>query len=137
MAKMGRPRKEIDKAQFEKLCGLQCTLEEICAFFDLKSDKTLNSWCKRTYGTTFYEVFKQKRALGRISLRRSGFKMAETNPTVHIFYAKNYLGMSDEVKQTVSVISDETRDVVNELVTKARSELNKRRSDSDPYGYTE
>lgn len=24
----GRPKKEIDKTQFEKLCGLQCTAEE-------------------------------------------------------------------------------------------------------------
>jgi hypothetical protein len=26
---MARPRKEIDQKQFENLCGLQCTLEEI------------------------------------------------------------------------------------------------------------
>lgn len=127
MAKMGRPRKEIDKTNFEKLCGMQCTLEEICDFFDVQ-DKTLNSWCKRTYNKTFYEVFKQKRSIGKISLRRSGFKLAETNPSVHIFYAKNFLGMSDEVKQTVSVISDETRSAVDELVTKARAELDKGRS---------
>lgn len=30
---MARPRKEIDQNQFENLCGLQCTLEEICSFF--------------------------------------------------------------------------------------------------------
>ena len=39
----GRPRKEIDQEQFEKLCGLQCTEEEICAWFDI-SDKTLAGW---------------------------------------------------------------------------------------------
>ena len=26
---MGRPRKEINQIEFEKLCALQCTLEEI------------------------------------------------------------------------------------------------------------
>lgn len=36
---MARPLKEIDKKQFENLCGLQCTLEEICGFFDV-TDKT-------------------------------------------------------------------------------------------------
>ena len=29
--KMGRPRKEIKKTQFEELCKLQCTLEEIAS----------------------------------------------------------------------------------------------------------
>ena len=29
----GRPRKNIDKEQFEKLCFLHCTLEEIAGFF--------------------------------------------------------------------------------------------------------
>ena len=43
---MGRPKKEIDQKQFENLCGLQCTEEEICGCFDI-TDKTLNSWCKR------------------------------------------------------------------------------------------
>ena len=28
MAKMGRPRKEINKTEFEKLCFLQCTRSE-------------------------------------------------------------------------------------------------------------
>ena len=66
---MARPRKEIDKKQFENLCGLQCTKEEICAFFEL-TDKTLESWCKRTYDKGFSEVFREKRGIGKISLRR-------------------------------------------------------------------
>ena len=37
---MARPRKEIDQNEFEKLCALQCTQEEICAWFDV-TDKTL------------------------------------------------------------------------------------------------
>ena len=36
---MARPKKEIDQKQFENLCGLQCTLEEICGWFDV-TDKT-------------------------------------------------------------------------------------------------
>lgn len=37
---MARPKKEIDQKQFEALCGLQCTLLEICDALDV-SDKTL------------------------------------------------------------------------------------------------
>lgn len=36
---MPRHKKEIDQEQFEKLCELQCTLKEICGFFDV-TDKT-------------------------------------------------------------------------------------------------
>ena len=117
MAKMGRPKKYIDQVQFEKLCAMQCTLEEICAWFNVQDD-TLNSWCKRTYKKTFSEVFKQKRGLGKISLRRSGFELAQHNPAVHIFYAKNFLGMTDKIETQVAVISDETRESVNELINK-------------------
>ena len=51
----GRPRKELDIKQFENLCGLQCTRDEICGWFDI-TDKTLNAWCKRTYGMPFSAV---------------------------------------------------------------------------------
>lgn len=113
--KMGRPTKNIDKEQFEKLCGMQCTYEEICDWFDV-TDKTLNAWCKKTYNATFSDVFRQKRNMGRISLRRSGYELAKHNPAVHIFYAKNFLGMTDKTEQQIAVISDETRASVNELL---------------------
>lgn len=61
---MARPRKEIDQKQFETLCGLQCTLLEICDALDV-TDKTLDSWCKRTYGEHFSEVFAKKEVKGK------------------------------------------------------------------------
>lgn len=95
--KMGRPKKVIDQSQFEGMCAIQCTEEEICLVLGV-SDETLNKWCKETYGATFLEVFKQKRALGKMSLRRAGFNLAKKSAPVHIFYAKNYLGMTDHVE---------------------------------------
>ena len=80
---MARPKKEIDQKQFENLCGLQCTLEEICGWFDVCSD-TLEAWCKRTYKRSFSEVFKQKRGAGKISLRRSQWRLAEKNANMAI-----------------------------------------------------
>ena len=91
---MARPRKEIDQKQFENLCGLQCTLEEICGWFDV-TDKTLDGWCKRTYHASFSEVFKQKRGAGKISLRRSQWRLAEKNATMAIFLGKQFLGQRD------------------------------------------
>lgn len=98
---------KIDKKQFENLCGLQCTLLEICDFFDVEDD-TLNSWCKRIYGTTFSEVFKIKRGKGQISLRRTQWKLAEKNPTMAIFLGKQYLGQTDKVETTGEIKSTPT-----------------------------
>ena len=81
-------RKEIDQGQFEKLCGLQCTKAEICAFLDA-TDKTLERWCRRTYRAGFSEVFRQKRGIGKISL-------AEKNANMAIWLGKQYLNQRDE-----------------------------------------
>lgn len=93
---MARPRKEIDQKQFENLCGLQCTLEEICGWFGV-TDKTLDGWCKRTYRASFSEVFRQKRGLGKVSLRRSQWRLAEKNACMAIWLGKQYLGQRDVV----------------------------------------
>lgn len=92
---MARPHKEIDKRAFENLCGLQCTKEEICAFFDV-TDKTLEGWCKRTYKEGFSDVFRQKRGIGKISLRRAQFRLAKKNASMAIFLGKQYLGQRDQ-----------------------------------------
>lgn len=99
---MARPRKEIDQKQFENLCGLQCTLEEICGWFDI-TDKTLDSWCKRTYGKSFSEVFREKRGLGKISLRRSQWRLAEKNANMAIWLGKQYLGQREQVDANLAV----------------------------------
>ena len=97
MARTGRPKKEIKKDLFESMCAYQCTLEEVCAFLGV-TDDTLNKWCKQTYGTTFSEVFRQKKEYGKMSLRRKQWKLADTNASMAIFLGKNYLGQRDSVE---------------------------------------
>lgn len=98
----GRPRIEIDQKEFESLLSIQCTLEEVAAFFEHKlgkcSEDTIERWCKRTYKESFAEVSRKKRSAGKISLRRAGWQLAMRNPSVHIFYCKNYLGMTDKIE---------------------------------------
>ena len=108
----------IDKKQFENLCGLQCTLLEICDFFDVEDD-TLNSWCKKTYGTTFSEVFKLKRGKGKISLRRMQWKLAENNAAMAIFLGKQYLGQKDKIEYT-----DDGMKSINENINNIANLLN-------------
>lgn len=103
----------INKKQFENLCGLQCTYNEVCDFFDV-NDKTLNSWCKKTYGTTFYEIFKLKRGKGQISLRRTQWRLAEKNPAMAIWLGKQYLDQKD--RQEIDNLNKTQRVViVNDL----------------------
>lgn len=104
---MARPRIEIDKKQFEKLCGLQCTKEDIAGFFDVSED-TIERFCKREYKESFAAVFSKKRRIGLVSLRKSGFDLARKNAAVHIFYAKNFLGMTDNYANTTAGIEDLT-----------------------------
>lgn len=98
----GRPRKEIDKKDFEALLRIQCTLKEITSFFDAKldgcSEDTIERWCQRTYGQSFADVSAQKREYGKISIRRAQFDMMEKNPTMLIWCSKQYLGQTDEPK---------------------------------------
>ena len=101
--KGGRPKKYIDKQLFEQLCGLQCTLEEMEAFFNC-DHKTIARWCRETYeGKRFSQVFREKRQIGKIYLRRKQLRLAERSAAMAIFLGKNYLGQKDEPEEAASV----------------------------------
>jgi len=107
--KMGRPRKEFDPEQFEKLCSIQCTIEEICAYFDMDHE-TLNERIKEEYnGKTFSTIFATKRKTGHVSLRRSQFQKAlEGDNTMLVWLGKNYLGQRDKFEDDTSKSTDNT-----------------------------
>lgn len=94
--KMGRPKIVIDWDQFDGLCKLQCTLREIAEYFSCSED-TIENRVEQEKGCRFSEYFAQKRVGGLISLRRTQFQLAESNPALAIFLGKNYLGQSDKL----------------------------------------
>ena len=99
---MARPVIEIKKEQFESLCNLQCTLDEIAGFFKCSSD-TIERWCKRTYNTSFAEAYKTYSQGGKISLRREQWKLAQKgNASMLIWLGKQWLGQTEKVEQTTS-----------------------------------
>lgn len=91
---MARPCKEIDQETFEKLCGLQCTRDEICGWFDV-TPKTLYAWVKRTYHEDFSTLYNKKSCRGKTSLRRAQFRLAEKNASMAIWLGKQYLGQKE------------------------------------------
>jgi hypothetical protein len=87
-------RAEIDLVELEKLCGLQCTDEEIAAWFNV-SVRTIE---RRRQEPEFSEVMHRGRARGRISVRRMQMKLLEQgNASMGIWLGKQLLGQRDNV----------------------------------------
>lgn len=119
MARTGRPQIQIDEEVFKGLCRIQCTLNEIADFFNCSED-TIERWCKRTFKQTFADAFKKHSVAGRISLRRSQFKMAETNVTMAIWLGKQYLGQKDVIEQVGDDTSIEILKDIEAEIKKAK-----------------
>ena len=130
---MARPKAKIDLVELEKLCAMQCTDEEIAAFFGV-STKTIE---RRRKVQRFSDVMEQARAKGRVSVRRNLFRLASNgNVAAAIFLAKNLLGYRDVVaselsgpdgrpisidsRPDLSNLSDEELDQLQSLVDKAQ-----------------
>jgi hypothetical protein len=91
---VARPESKIDLVELEKLCGMQCTDEEVAAFFGV-STRTVE---RRRRVERFREVMDRARAKGRVSVRRNLFRLASNgNVAAAIFLAKNLLGYRDVV----------------------------------------
>jgi len=93
-------RTEIDMAELEKLCQLQCTDEEIAAWFNV-STRTIE---RRRLEPEFAEVMARGKAKGRISVRRLQMKLLEEgNATMGVWLGKQLLGQADEVAHNINV----------------------------------
>ena len=91
---MARPEAKIDLAELEKLCTLQCTDEELAAFFNV-STRTIE---RKRKNPQFAEIMDRGKAKGRISVRRHLFRLAAgNNVAAAIFLSKNLLGYRDVV----------------------------------------
>lgn len=126
MAAGGRPKKKIDWGEFDKLCALQATLEEIASWFTCSVD-TIERAVEREKGMSFAEYFALKRGKGKVALRRKQYQVAlEGNPTMLIWLGKQYLDQTDKKEITgkgggplqITTLTDE------ELLAKAREILN-------------
>jgi len=111
---MARPKMVFDIKEFEDLCKIQCTREDICTVFGC-DPKTLTRFCEDTYQQGFKEIFDILSIGGKVSLRRTLFNMAKTKPVIAIWLSKQHLGMSDK-NEVTSVIPD--CDIHFEFVTR-------------------
>lgn len=66
---------KIDRATFEKLCGLQLEVEDICSWFGA-STAELAAWCEAEYGKSLPDVVSRHAAKAKVALRSSQIAQA-------------------------------------------------------------
>lgn len=94
----GRPRAldadDRTLASIRALAQIDATEEEIASVLGVATS-TFREFKKREPEVA--DIIERGRAEGRVSLRRTMRRMAEKNPAMAIFLAKNKLGMADKV----------------------------------------
>jgi hypothetical protein len=98
MAKRGTTAK-IDMGELEKLAMMQCTDEEIAAWFGVTA-RTIE---RRRKNPAFAEVMERGKAKGRLSMRRAQMKLLDQgNATMAIWLGKQYLGQTDQSRHELN-----------------------------------
>lgn len=90
-----QPRTKIDWTEFDKLCFMGATLEELASWFDCD---IANIWraVKREKGMPFAKYYAQKEGKGKISLRRKQMQVALSGDRVMLIWlGKQRLGQKD------------------------------------------
>jgi hypothetical protein len=100
---------------------MQCTVNEIAGFFDCSVD-TIERWCKREYKEGFADIYGKKRELGRISLRRTQWKMAEHNVSMAIWLGKQYLGQAERQDVAITKIDDDSSREMADFFARKKAE---------------
>lgn len=123
MAKTGRPKKSIDWSHVRRLMSYQCTQEEIANELDVDLD-TIDNHCKADHGVSFSEFWKQKKAFGRVKIKKIQMELAESgSAAAAIWLGKQYLNQTDRPVDEILLEAIQkagiTRDQAVELILNA------------------
>jgi len=124
----GRKKIKLDPEQAQKLAALQCTFDEIAAFFDVSVDTVR---ARSRDDPEFSKALEKGRQSGRITLRREQFRLASSgNVTMLIFLGKQreWLGQRDrqdivthnEVEQYSAAFIEAGRNLVENIAAAAK-----------------
>jgi len=110
----GRGRlRDFDKALFENLCHIHCTVDEIEAILNT-NQQTIDKWCLRTYKAPFKVVRGKYSEGGKASLRRNQFALSKKNAAMSIWLGKQYLNQKD-LPQDLEEFSGKLSDLLQKL----------------------
>jgi hypothetical protein len=99
----GRKPVPIDYEAIRGLCQMQATEEEMAAWVGLTPEGFRQ---RKIREPAIQEVIDEERGKGKVSLRRSQWKLAQAgNPTMNIWLGKQWLGQRDkqDIDQTNTV----------------------------------
>src|ERR1051326_6766439 len=88
---MARPPPQPNVTELEKLGMLQCTYEEVAAWFNTTKQTIVTKMKMPEYR----EAFERGQGKGRVSLRRTQFRLAEKSAGMAIWLGKQVLGQKD------------------------------------------
>lgn len=91
----GRPKKVLNAtgiAVIEALAKIQCTHEEIAAALGVRKDTLYAAHNEEA----FYTALERGQEVGKASLRRTQFRLAQESATMAIWLGKQYLGQRDK-----------------------------------------
>jgi hypothetical protein len=113
-AQTGRPRKLLPEEPtlrlVEGLGRLHATIKE-CAAFLAVDEKTYLKF-RDDFAPVVQAAYDRGAGLGKISLRRSQFRLSDRYPAMAIFLGKNLLGQVDRQE----VVGDPTQPVVFQII---------------------
>lgn len=105
-----------NKDEFEKLCALQCTPEELMQWFEYSDLNKFKKDVEKIYKNNFEKVYNKLKLQGIVAMRRMQIELAQTNSQLAIFLGKNYLGQTDKQESIVRIIdSKEARQELKEI----------------------
>jgi len=107
--KGGRPFIYIDLEELEQVCRLNCTVEEIAAFFNV-SKRTIDY--RMAEDEAFREIVEKGRAQGKLSIRRAQMQHLNAGSEKMAIYLGKVVCGQREVTETVS----DTRPISIEIV---------------------
>lgn len=102
MAKSRQKNKTIRVSEIRRLSALQVSEAEAAAFLGIRL-KAFKEMLRVDVAAR--DAWEQGRELGKVSLRRAQFNLAERNPSMAIFLGKQYLGQNE-----IQVIEHSGRD---------------------------
>lgn len=76
MGKRGPERKKINWDEFHRLVAMQCTQDELAAWFGISKD-WLDELCQRDLGEKLSDIWTKRRLAGRVRLRKAQFDIVE------------------------------------------------------------
>ena len=97
-------RKRFDPQQFERLCSIQCTGNEIAHVLGYRRE-TLQNICKEHYGKPLGECIKEFASYGVASLKRAQWEKAldEGSEKMMIHLGKHYADQKDQMEVLTKV----------------------------------